>query len=353
MVTLSIDAASTATGSTFTGGVTSTTCTTTGGTCTVQINATSTGTTVVDAHASPQAGPTGNTIAVPTGNASVTKTWVKSKIALSLTSNPDIVGSGPETVTATVQVDNGTGTFVNAPNGTVVSLSIDAASTAPGSAFVGGTSTTTCTLSAGICTVQITATGAGTTVVDANASPQAGPAGNTIAVPTGNATVTKTWTSPPSGGGGGTPAISITKNPKTQTIDDRQHGELHDRRDEHRHPDAQQRDRLGPAVAELQPDELEHPGTRLDGTRRERDLQLLALERHRELHQRRDRDGHGLERPDRHGDRLRAGDGHRSDPAAAQVVVTHPAISIVKDPKSQHVGAGRHGALQDHGHEHR
>ena len=74
-MTLSIDAASTAANSTFAGGVTSTTCTTTSGICTVQINATSTGTTVVDAHASPQAGPAGTTIAVPTGNGSVTKTW--------------------------------------------------------------------------------------------------------------------------------------------------------------------------------------------------------------------------------------------------------------------------------------
>ena len=193
VVTLTIDAASTAANSTFVGGLTSTTCTTTSGTCTAQINATSTGTTVVDAHASPQAGPVGNTIAVPTGNGSITKTWVNSKITLSLSQNPDITGSGAETVTATVQVDNGTGTFVNAPDGTVVTLTIDAASTAANSTFVGGLTSTTCTTTSGTCTAQINATSTGTTVVDAHASPQAGPVGNTIAVPTGTQSITKTW----------------------------------------------------------------------------------------------------------------------------------------------------------------
>ena len=193
VVTLSIDAASTAANSTFTGGVTTTTCTTTSGTCTVQINATSTGTTIVDAHASPQAGPAGNTIAVPTGPQAITKVWVNSKITLSLAHNPDITGSGAETVTATVQVDNGTGTFVAAPDGTVVTLSIDAASTAANSTFTGGLTSTTCTTTGGTCTVQINATSTGTTIVDAHASPQAGPAGNTIAVPTGPGDVTKTW----------------------------------------------------------------------------------------------------------------------------------------------------------------
>ena len=206
VVTLSIDAASTATGSTFVGGGSTATCTTTAGICTVQIIAGSTGTTVVDANASPQAGPAGNTIAVPTGNGSVTKIWVSSKISLTLAHNPDAVGSGPETVTATVKVDNGTGTFVNAPDGTVVTLSIDAASTAAGSTFVGAGSTTTCTTTAGICTVQINATATGTTVVDAHASPQAGPVGNTIAVPTGNGSVTKIW-------GSSEISLSLANNP--------------------------------------------------------------------------------------------------------------------------------------------
>ena len=206
VVTLSIDASSTASNSTFTGGLTTTTCLTTGGTCTVQINATSTGTTVVDAHASPQAGPAGNTIAVLTNTAQITKTWVNSKITLSLTSSTDAVGSGPETVTATVQVDNGTGTFVNAPDGTVVTLSIDAASTAANSQFVGGSTTTTCTTSWRPCTVQITATSTGVTIVDAHASPQAGPVGNTIPVPTGPANVTKTW-------GNAKLSLSLSNNP--------------------------------------------------------------------------------------------------------------------------------------------
>ena len=113
-------------------------------------------------------------------------TVVNSKIALSLAHNPDVSGSGPETVTATVQVDNGDGAgFVAAPVGTVVTLSIDAASTATGSTFVGGGTSTTCTtVAGGTCTVQINASSTGHTVVDANASPQAGPAGSTIVVPT-------------------------------------------------------------------------------------------------------------------------------------------------------------------------
>ena len=472
VVTLTIDAASTATGSTFTGGVTSTTCTTSGGTgkCTVQINATSTGTTIVDGHASPQAGPAGNTISTPTGPASVTKTWVNSKISLSLQHNPDISGSGAETVTATVQVDNGTGTFVNAPDGTVVTLSIDAASTATGSTFTGGVTSTTCTTTGGTCTVQINATSTGTTVVDAHASPQAGPTGNTIAVPTGTANVTKTWVKskialadeqprrhrerPGDGdcdragrqrhrhlrqraerhrrlaehrrrqhGAGirvrrrnqhhhlhaqcrhlhrpdhrhrsrhhgrrrqrvaaGRPGrqhdrgadrqrnrdedVDVAavgwrwrnagdldhEEPEEPDDRDRSDGELHDRGHEHRHPDAEQRERLGSAVAELQPDERQHPGTRLDGTRRERDLQLLDLGRHRQLHERRHRDGHGLERPDRHGAGLGAGHGHGSDPAPEG----GRDASVDLDRQGSEVPAGRRerrdGSLQDHRHEHR
>ena len=140
-----------------------------------------------------QAGPAGNTIPVATGPASITKTWVNSKITLSLQHNPDITASGAETVTATVQVDNGTGTFVNAPDGTVVTLTIDASSTAANSTFTGGVTSTTCATSGGTCTVQINATSTGTTVVDAHATPVAGPAGNTIQVPTGTQSITKAW----------------------------------------------------------------------------------------------------------------------------------------------------------------
>ena len=115
-----------------------------------------------------------------------------SKITLSLSNNPDITGSGAETVTATIQIDNGAG-FVAAPNGTIVTLSIDAASTATGSAFTGGVTTTTCSTVSGTCTVQINASSTGTTIVDAHASPLVGPAGSQIPVLTNPGTITKVW----------------------------------------------------------------------------------------------------------------------------------------------------------------
>ena len=108
-------------------------------------------------------------------------TVVASQISLSLAHNPDIVGSGAETVTATVQVDNGGGAgLVAAPIGTVVTLTIGTSSAA-GSTFTPGaplTTTTCATIANGTCTVMITSTGTGTTVVNATSSPLAGPAGS-------------------------------------------------------------------------------------------------------------------------------------------------------------------------------
>ncbi len=50
------------------------------------------------------------------------------------------------------------------------------------------------------------------------------------------------------------------EEPEVADDRDRRDGELHDRRHEHRHPDADERQCLGSAVAELQPDELVDPG---------------------------------------------------------------------------------------------
>ena len=128
---------------------------------------------MVDAHATPVAGPALNDPGPDRHAVDHQGVGQLQASRLSLQHNPDITGSGAETVTATVQVDNGTGTFVNAPDGTVVTLTIDAFEHGGELTFTGGVTSTTCATSGGTCTAQINATSTGTTIVDAHASPQA------------------------------------------------------------------------------------------------------------------------------------------------------------------------------------
>ncbi len=81
--------------------------------------------------------------------------------------------------------------------------------------------------------------------------------------------VTLTTTPPPSGG---TPAISITKSPKSQTISSGATANFTIVVTNTGTLVAYERERVGSALTELQPDERRHPGPRLDGTRCKRHL---------------------------------------------------------------------------------
>ena len=91
-------------------------------------------------------------------------------------------------------------------------------------------------------------------------------------------TVTTTSSPPPSTPS--SPAISITKNPKSQIDRDRRDGELHDHRHEHRHPDPDERDRLAirsRRTATQSSSTIAALASMAPGA--SRDLQLLARER--------------------------------------------------------------------------
>ena len=147
-------------GATFVGAVS--TCTTTGGTCSVQINTSTAG--GVDIHATTTFSVGGQSITVSTGtgglnSADAHKTYVDAQIDVSPLNATNPVGS-PHTITATVQQDDGipaagggdgvTG-FGPAPNGTLVTFSL--LNNTANATFVGGVST--CTTTAGTCSVQI------------------------------------------------------------------------------------------------------------------------------------------------------------------------------------------------------
>ena len=155
---------------------------------------------------------------------------------------------------------------------------------------------------------------------------------------------------PPSG----TPAIGITKNPKGQTITSggtatwtivvTNTGTLTLSNVSVSDPLASNCNQSSSTIAALG----------LDGAGCERDLQLLARQRHGQLHQRRDCDGHRLERPDR--DRERLGAGQRDHPAGG-----HPDASAVEAGDRHRQGSEdavdfadrRNRDVQDHGHQHR
>jgi hypothetical protein len=149
-------------GATFVGGVN--TCTTAGGTgtCSVQINTSTAG--GVDIHATTTFNVLTVSLTRATGtgglnSADAHKTYVDAQIDVSPLNATNPVGAA-HTITATVQQDDGipaagggdgvTG-FGPAPNGTLVTFSL--LNNTAGATFVGGVST--CTTTAGTCSVQI------------------------------------------------------------------------------------------------------------------------------------------------------------------------------------------------------
>ena len=215
----------------FVGGSTCT-YTATSPTCTVVISSTVNGTSVVHVtstfNVSGQPITRATSTAVNTaagGSVDASKTWVDANISITPASAQNTIGT-THTFTITVAGLNGTidaGTYT----ATASIVSDTAAST-----FV-GSPTCTYTAASPSCNVVITSAVVGTTTVHAATTVKV--SGQTIARATntalntnagGSGDATKTWVAPPpSGGGGGgggsaaqTPAISITKNPKSQQI---------------------------------------------------------------------------------------------------------------------------------------
>ena len=152
-------------GAAFVGGVN--TCTTTGGTCTVQINTSTAG--GVDIHATTTFSVGGVSLTRSTGTGGLNsgdahKTYVDAQIDLTPLTATNPVGQA-HTITATVQQDDGIaapgGDNVNgfgpAPNGTLVTFSL--LNNTANASFVGGVST--CTTTGGSCSVQINSNQAG------------------------------------------------------------------------------------------------------------------------------------------------------------------------------------------------
>jgi len=149
------------------------TCTTAGGTgsCTVQITSGSPGTTVVKAATDVVVlgvslhRETGD--GLPGDSANANKTWVDANIQITPQSDTNPVGA-THTFTGHVNVNPGTG-FVNAPDGTQISFTIDSG---PG-AF---TSPNPCTTAGGTgsCTITLLSNTPGTTVVSAHTTVSVG-----------------------------------------------------------------------------------------------------------------------------------------------------------------------------------
>jgi len=152
-------------GASFVGGVN--TCSTTGGSCTVQINATKAGS--VDIHGTTTFLVGGVSLTRSTNTAGngtdVKKIYVNARIDLTPITWTNEVNS-PHTVTCLIKQDDGLkpaegGDAVDglgpAPNGTVCTLSL--LNNTAGASFVGGVNT--CSTSGGTCTVQINASSAG------------------------------------------------------------------------------------------------------------------------------------------------------------------------------------------------
>jgi hypothetical protein len=142
-------------------------CTTAGGTgsCTIDLTSATAGVTVV--NASTDITINGTTIHVTTdgsnGNSgSATKTWVDANIQISPLQDTDPIND-QHTLTGHVNVNTGTGGYVDAPAGTTIHFSI---ASGPGSLTpVSGDCLTV--LATGSCTVTLTSAVIGTTVIDA------------------------------------------------------------------------------------------------------------------------------------------------------------------------------------------
>jgi hypothetical protein len=143
-------------GATFVGNVS--TCTTTGGTCSVSINTSTPGLVVIHATTTFSVGGVSLTRSTGSGGlngADGQKTYVDAQIDLTpLTATNNI--NEPHTITATVQQNPGTG-WITAPDGTTVNFSL--LNNTAGAVFVGNVST--CTTVGGSCAVQINSSTAG------------------------------------------------------------------------------------------------------------------------------------------------------------------------------------------------
>jgi hypothetical protein len=141
------------------------------GQCTITFNSPSAG--KVTGHASSSLTVGGVAISVETnglaGNSGdAVKTYVDANIQITPPSDTNPVGTN-HVFTAHVNVNAGNGSFVNAPDGTSISFTIDSG---PGSF----TTTNPCTISGGTgsCSITLTSTTAGTTVVSAHVTTSVG-----------------------------------------------------------------------------------------------------------------------------------------------------------------------------------
>ena len=144
---------------------------------------------------------------------------------------------------------------------------------------------------------------------------------NCATTPTGTPSTPPGNPSTPPGGStspSGNPAISIVKSPKSSVDRVRCHGQLLDHRDEQRQRDALQRHRRRTLFRRTATRRARPSGAGLDGSRSDRQLQLLAAERDGALHERRGRDRHAAERGQRDRERLGAGHGDAAPAAAGQ-----------------------------------
>ena len=160
-----------------------------------------------------------------------------------------------------------------------------------------------------------------------------------------------------SAAGGAEPRDRDHEEPEVPVDPDRTDGELHDHGHEHRQRDADERHGHRPARPRLQQDERSDRRARRDGTGCGRHLQLHARERPGQLHERGGRDRHAAERPERDGAGLGAGDRQRSVDAAEADAAEADADEALDRHRQGSEGAddrcGRHGDVQDHGHQHR
>src|SRR5260370_1321166 len=154
--------------------VLSTTCTITGGSCSVLIYASSAGQNTVNGTTTLLVSTVSLTPSTGEGissdSAPVTKTWVDPYTPLTLHHTPHQVNTSAnttgETVTATVSQNQGLGSgFVAAPDGTTVNLSLSGVGSFSNSSTVTSTS---CTTVAGACSVTIFSSSPGPTTVNAS-----------------------------------------------------------------------------------------------------------------------------------------------------------------------------------------
>jgi uncharacterized repeat protein (TIGR01451 family) len=142
------------------------------GQCTLVIGSPTAGTTTATASATLSVGgvslsrdtdPATASVAGPGGSGPAAKTWADANIQITPATAANPVGT-THTLTGHVNVNAGSSTFSNAPAGTAISFTIVSG---PGS-FVGGINSCTTVGATGSCTVQITSTVTGTTVVRAS-----------------------------------------------------------------------------------------------------------------------------------------------------------------------------------------